>query len=95
MSFPHNFSLETFGRSATLYVGGSLTRRQAHEVVEACTTLPLHVRHLRVDLRKMQPHDHGTLHIISRGLRPWREYRQGSTRLDLPGAPVSFFVGTG
>lgn len=95
MSFLHNFSLETFGRSATLYVGGPLTRRQAHDVMDACGTLPLHVRHLRVDLRKVQPHDHGALRIISRGLRPWREHRQGSTRIDLPGAPVSFFVGAG
>jgi hypothetical protein len=30
--------------------------------------------------------------VISQRLRPWRDTREGSTRVDLPGVPVSFEV---
>lgn len=85
-------SLEMSGGSATLYLNGSLTLDRALQALDACRLLPGHVRRLRVDMRAINVVDAVAVTAISKGLRSWRGDRNGSTRVDLPGAPVSFEV---
>ena len=84
------YSLEVFGRNAILYLKGFLTMGRAIEAMNACETLPPHVTSLRIDMRRVERGDgRGVDHLALR-LRPWREARGGSTRIDLPHLPVSF-----
>lgn len=86
------FSLEVFGGNAVLYLRGFLTTRGAVQAMSACEALPVHVKHLRIDMRRVERGDgRGVDHVALR-LRPWREARGGSTRIDLPHVPVSFAV---
>lgn len=85
-----SFSLEVFGANAILYLRGFLTTRHAVQAMSACEALPAQVRHLRIDMRRVERGDgRGVDHVALR-LRPWREARGGSTRIDLPHVPVSF-----
>lgn len=86
------YSLEIFGLNATLYLNGPLSLSRAAEVMVVCHQLPGEVRRLRIDMRGVDARDERALDHISRGLRPWRDARDGSTRVDLPAVPVSFSV---
>lgn len=87
-----SFSLEVFGSNAILYLRGFLTTCRAVQAMSACEGLPAHVKHLRIDMRRVERGDgRGTDHVALR-LRPWREARGGSTRIDLPHVPLSFSV---
>ena len=87
-----SYALEVFGKNAILYLKGFLTTRQAVEAMDACETLPSHVTSLRVDMRRVQRGDGRGMDHLALRLRPWREARAGSTRIDLPGVPPSFTV---
>lgn len=87
-----SFSLEVFGSNAILYLRGFLTTCRAVQAMSACEALPAQVKHLRIDMRRVERGDgRGVDHVALR-LRPWREARGGSTRIDLPHVPVSFAV---
>lgn len=86
------FAFEVSRDSATLYVSGSLTMERVRQALAACAQLPEHVRRLRVDLRAVCLAEASTIAAFAQGLGPWRDAREASTRMDFPGAPVSFEV---
>lgn len=87
-----SFSLEVFGSNAILYLRGFLTTRRAVLAMSACEALPGHVKHLRIDMRRVERGDGRGVDHVGLRLRPWRESRGGSTKIDLPHVPVSFAV---
>lgn len=86
------FALETHGTSAVLYLRNPLNVSSAAEAMDVCDSLPLGVRRLRVDMRSLSLYEADAIDEITRRLGAWREARNGSTRLDIPGVPVSFEV---
>jgi hypothetical protein len=86
------YAFEVYGGAATLYLRSTLSLRCASEAMHACDKLPPEVRRLRVDMRAVRICDARAVDVISQRLRPWRDTREGSTRVDLPGVPVSFEV---
>jgi ABC-type transporter Mla MlaB component len=87
-----SFSLEVFGSNAILYLRGLLTTRIAVQAMTACESLPPQVKNLRIDMRRVERADgRGVDHVALR-LRPWRELRDGTTRIDLPYVPMTFSV---
>lgn len=86
------YSLEVFGRNAILYLKGILTMSSAIEAMHVCETLPEHITSLRVDMRRVERGDGRGVDHVGLRLRPWREARRGTTRIDLPHLPMSFSV---
>ncbi|HEX2718522.1 MAG TPA: hypothetical protein VHM67_12645 [Gemmatimonadaceae bacterium] len=86
------FMLETHGTGAVLYLRNPLSDAGAREAMDACDALPPAVSRLRVDMRSLSLHDVGAVDAITARLGRWRGARNGSTRLDMPGVPVSFEV---
>ena len=84
------YALEVFGKNAILYLKGFLTTRRAIEAMDACEALPLQVTSLRVDMRRVERGDGRGMDHVALRLRPWREGRAGSTRIDLPNVPMPF-----
>lgn len=86
------YALETRGTHAVLYLRSPLSAEQAREAMRACHALPPGVRWLRIDMRALSFYEALAMEEIARQLRPWRESREGGTRVDLPGVPMSFEV---
>ena len=84
------YALEVFGKNAILYLKGFLTTRRAIEAMDACESLPAQVTTLRVDMRRVERGDGRGMDHVALRLKPWREARGGSTRIDLPHVPTSF-----
>lgn len=84
------YSLEVFGRNAILYLKGFLSMARAIEAMNACEGLPAHINSLRIDMRRVERGDGSGVDHLALRLRPWREARGGSTRIDLPHMPISF-----
>lgn len=78
------FSLESSGRLATVYIAGSVSLPGLWQILDRCDQLSPDIRSLRIDMhgvRLMQP---GVLEGLTVGLRQWRDAREGTTRMDLP-----------
>ena len=87
-----SFSLEVFGSNAILYLRGFLTTRIAVQAMTACESLPLQVKNLRIDMRRVERGEGRGVDHVGLRLRPWRELRDGTTRIDLPHVPMTFSV---
>lgn len=92
MATMRRFTIEMAGSAATLYLSGGLTMYLAARTLDECRRLPPGIRHLRIDMRAVRVVEGMAVAAIAHGLRPWRDDRNGSTRVDLPDAPVSFEV---
>lgn len=81
MSDSLNYQLELIGDTATLYLLGGVCYRHVAPLLTTCSTIPAHVRTLRVDLHALGQLSAEATGVVRLLLRHWRDTRRGEFRL--------------
>ena len=95
MSEALHHEIEVADDSATLYLHGVLAAGDAERLSDACGSLPLRVRTLRLDLHGLSRLEDDAMIAVRAVLRYWRESRGGSFRLSLASERIVATYGEG
>jgi ABC-type transporter Mla MlaB component len=76
-----HYRLERSGKTATLYLAGTVSVEDALTLCDACADLPMSVRTLRLDFRAIGSMSAAAIAVVRTLLRHWRAHRGDELQL--------------